>query len=120
MKNRDDFQQIAREILAGEWDDHLAGLFEAYRARKKAQRSERAEFAAATVRIGDRGTLDGISPKYLNGCPVEVTGKNAKTLDVVAIEEGSTLRQKERLRFGGRVPASCFVPETTKSRADES
>ena len=117
MKDRDDFANLAREILSGEWDEHLRGLGEACRARVVDRRTERDRFNAVSVKIGDTGTLEGISPRYLNGCPVRVTGKNRNTLDVIAIE-GATTRQRERMGLGGRVPAGCFVPTPKNAREE--
>jgi hypothetical protein len=52
--------------------EEITGIHEAANARARLLRDLKTAEAAATIKVGDRVTLNGLRPKYLNGLQGEI------------------------------------------------
>lgn len=96
-------QDVTQHIVNTATEEDLDTLFEAVRTRRKVLRDLR----AMSVRDGAEVTLQGISPKYLNGLTGTVQpGRRGQRVDVLLDEEST-----DRLRYASR---KIFIPAETK------
>jgi len=103
--------EILTSIAAGEQDEKISRIFDALKERRKAIKAKQEAIAKATLSIGDKGTLTGLRPKYINGAHVIVTGINRTRIEVKVDEDKFTSsRARDRLGWGSTVPMTCFVP----------
>lgn len=100
---------VARSILAGEYDDDLATISEAARQRRKDVSAREAKLNGMTLKPGDRVTLHGLSPKLLNGAVVEVTRVDRTRVLVKPIDDVTDFLAAQRLGHGSRVPLQCVT-----------
>lgn len=101
---------VIAAVMRGELDEDLDALLDAVIARRKNAARRR----AASLTIGDRVRIEGISPKGMNGATGTVKGMRGKRVEVEI--------DKEFARFAGRfasmiesglplrVPDTCVVP----------
>ena len=101
-------RELLVAIMDGEHDDQLDVLSNAIRERMKAKRDRDAQITAMLLKKGDRVTMKGLSPKFLNDEIVEVVEVKQKRVAVKAIEEVTGLRAAQRIGFHG----GCTVPLT--------
>ena len=98
-------------VIAGIYDlndlNDLKKVFDAASDRQKSLRKRDAAVAVSTLAVGDQVKLRDISPKYLNGATVEVTGINGSTIHVKKIDGVTDPKSAMRIGNYGRVPASC-------------
>lgn len=88
-------------------EDQLDTIIVAVNARRRALRSMAAARSLAELSVGDHVELDGLSPKYLNGCTGVLEGKSGTKITVRLDDEFRNSRA--RSRFGDTLvcPASC-------------
>lgn len=103
-------QEVAMAILDGEYDASLDALSDAAHTRRKELRKKEGQMNALFLSAGDRVTLKGLSPKYLNGTVVEVVKINKTRAVVKPIEGETSLQATHRIGAAGcRVPLSCMT-----------
>lgn len=102
---------VVHAILDGKFDDNLKGLADAIHERRKDVRKREGQMNAVLLKVGDRVTLKGLSPKYLNGTVVEVTEIHKTRASIKAIDGETSLKAAHRLIGGARVPLSCVERE---------
>lgn len=98
-------QDFAAAIVNGRYDEHLDEITALVRSRREAL----ARLRSYDLKVGDRATIHGLSPKYLNGHTVEVveapTGKRTVSCKFVGQVPG---------RYGNsqvvKVPVVCLTP----------
>ena len=102
-------KELIRRITRGAFDDELNVINDAVHARRKLLRQHDAEEARLTLQVGDRGTLTGLRPQYVNGAEVEIIEPPARTRVLVKI---LTPNPRIAARFGGavKIPLTSFVP----------
>ena len=95
---------LCEQITAGAYDTDLQTINKALQQRALTIRSIKAQDALATINVGDRVTLDGLKPRYVNGSTPLVVKIN-QTRAVVILE-------KPKGRFMGEVtvPLACITP----------
>jgi len=101
-----DAKALTDGIWLGEWDDHLDWLEKAARARRKEIDRKAGALLKASVRIGQRVRLKGLSPKYLNGNiaeVVETSGRGRRVAVKLTTDVG-----RYRAGMSVRCPASCL------------
>lgn len=92
-------------VLNEATESDMDRIMGAWKTRRKTLAAEN----LATVKVGDRVRLAGLSPKFLNGATGVVTGINQTT---VAFKVDDTAPQRVKDRLGApwqdaRVPAGC-------------
>ena len=107
---------VIAAIVRGELDNDIETVLDAVIARKKAASKLRAAQAKATLSVGDRVRLTGISPKALDGATATVCDVFSRGSRIgVEIDKefaGVAGRFSGMIRMGipVQVPASCVVP----------
>ena len=104
-------REFVDDILNGDYDDSLDVISATLRERRKVIRKGRDLTVLASVKAGDKGRLDGLSPKYLNGEEVEVVAKKESRISVKLIETNPRMSRAAG-RFGAlpfTIPAGCFI-----------
>jgi len=102
------FKEIASGILDGEYDNVLDSLQSAINERRKDVRARHARLNGLTLKAGDRVTLHGLSPKFLNDEVVEVVTVNKTRVAVKSIDGVTGFRAAARIGSHG----GCTVPLT--------
>lgn len=101
-------------ILGGQHDADLEALSGVIRERRRILQDCKATAARFTLKVGDRGTLTGIRPKYANGAMVEIhePPMRSKVMVRVVCENPRVLA-----RFGSifKIPLVCFKPVGTRN-----
>lgn len=87
---------IASEIIKGTYDDELEAISDAADERRHAL--SRSTFF--DVKIGDRFTLKNLSPKYMTGAPVTVSGKRRTRIEVDIDSAWMDAHPQAKRRFG--------------------
>ncbi len=91
-----DTTTLLADIIAGVHDDNLDNLIDAARNRQKAL----AQASFYTWKPGDKATLQNLSPKYMIGAPVTVTGKRKTRITVDVDPDWMTAHPQASGRFG--------------------
>lgn len=101
---------VIAAIVRGDMDDDLDALMDTVVARRRNAARRR----SASLSIGDRVRLDGISPKALNGATGTVKGRSRTRIEVVIDKEYARAagRFASMIEMGLplRVPETCAVP----------
>ena len=74
--------------------EEISGIHDAANARSRMLRDIRTAQAAATIKVGDKVTLGGLSPKYLNGLQGEVKALDGKRVTVELGKVDRTLARR--------------------------
>ena|SRR6478752_4480194 len=103
--HHNDFDSLIELLQQADLDDlnDIAGMIRQRREYLQTQRSMRLKL---NLKAGDRASLNGLKPKYLNGCRVTILGlEGMKAL----VEFDANPNPK---RFGNTVtvPLSCITP----------
>jgi hypothetical protein len=93
--------------------DQLDIVATALRAREKYVREAAARQALATLQVGQKVTLKGLSPKYLNGLTGTITARDGEKFSVEFDEHSAW--QARRYGKNVRVPPGCIDPVTEGS-----
>jgi len=103
-------QDVALAVLDGQFDADLEALSNAIRSRRKDVTAKNAQMNALFLKPGDKVTLNGLSPKTLNGAVVEIV-EVKKTRAAVRATEDCSIQVQQRIGMHGRitVPLSCVT-----------
>ena len=111
--NMNKTDELLHAIIDGEHDANLAEIFAAIRDRQQIVRTINDSKALATIKVGDKVVLKGLSPKYLNGAECEVVAgpKTSRSKRIsVKLLDPKTCNYKAAARFGSfpvQVPVGC-------------
>ncbi len=101
--------EILTRIANGALDGHIDAAFDVLRTRQRTLRDLQASINKASLSIGDKVILEGLSPKYLNGLTGTVQAKG----DHITVKLDEKLYQR---RFWNqdvvRVPPSTVRVQT--------
>lgn len=95
------------DYVVGCTDSEVQLLYGLLRERQKTLRSIAAATAAATIKVGDKVRLRGISPKYLNGATGTVVPGGGAAKFLVQLDQAIG---KFPAALPLTVPASCLEP----------
>jgi len=107
-------EELAIAITKGDFDDCLEIVYGLYKDRKAQIRAKEQAILKATIKAGDTGVLQGLSPKYLNGVNVMVKSVEGVTLSVLPSTEVDKFRMR-KYSYGTRIPITCFKPDEKAS-----
>lgn len=71
---------VLNVIVSGQMDEHLDDIRQAFIHRQRVQNQQRDFVNAASIKKGDKVRLGKISPQYLQGVVVTVSGKKGDKL----------------------------------------
>jgi hypothetical protein len=103
---------LTQQILFGAHDDDLTAISNAVQERRKLLRQHQRAEARLTIQVGDRGTLTGIRPKYVEGAEVEVVEAPKRSRVLARFIEPVDPRVIARFGRTTNIPLTCFKATT--------
>jgi len=76
-------EQIIHDLLSGELDSKLDDIQEAIKERRKLIRATKAASSMLSLKVGDRVSLHGLSPKKINGMEGKIVSKGRTRVGVL-------------------------------------
>ena len=74
---------IINDLLSGELDSKLDDIQEAIKERRKLIRATKAASSMLSLKVGDRVSLHGLSPKKINGMEGKIVSKGRTRVGVL-------------------------------------
>jgi hypothetical protein len=102
-------EDLAIAFVNGDFDDDLEVVFGLYKDRHAQLRQKKQAVLKATIKAGDTGVIEGLSPKYLNGVHVTVKKVEGTKLSVRPTRDMDKWMMR-KYSSGVTIPITCFKP----------